>query len=339
MVEAATQLTATSVQWRSRCSRRRLERLGPRPLQVVSQREAGTPSPRLTARENALVTVIGIFGPTASGKSEVAEAVARADPGRTRLRRRDAGLRGPADPHEPSPHPERLVGIWPLEPRGLGGRVRAARARRDRRDARRRAGRRSSSAGRASTSGPRSPSSSFRPRPPGAHASAGRASTTRTAARRRTPQLRELDPAAAERVHANDRRRVVRALELAEAGASLVPRDDRLFGGAWRHPTLVVGLDVPKDDPRSGGSRSGRGGCSSSGSRTRYGGRSTAPMSPTARKSHRARRGRRASRARRRSRQSIVRTRRYAAYQRKWMREPRGPRYGRCRPSSGGDRR
>ena len=40
----------------------------------------------------------------------------------------------------------------------------------------------------------------------------------------------ELDPAAAERVHPNDRRRVVRALELAEAGASLVPRDDRLFG-------------------------------------------------------------------------------------------------------------
>ena len=60
----------------------------------------------------------------------------------------------------------------------------------------------------------------------------------------------ELDPAAAERVHPNDRRRVVRALELAEAGASLVPRDDRLFGGAWRHPTLVVGLDVPKD-PRA----------------------------------------------------------------------------------------
>src|SRR5262249_20451969 len=56
-------------------------------------------------------------------------------------------------------------------------------------------------------------------------------------------RLRELDPAAAERVHPNDRRRVVRALELAEAGRSLVPLADALFGGAWRHPTLLVGLE------------------------------------------------------------------------------------------------
>src|SRR5947209_13207523 len=38
-------------------------------------------------------------------------------------------------------------------------------------------------------------------------------------------QLRDLDPAAAERVHPNDRRRVVRALELAAAGPSLAPAD------------------------------------------------------------------------------------------------------------------
>jgi tRNA dimethylallyltransferase len=48
-------------------------------------------------------------------------------------------------------------------------------------------------------------------------------------------------------VHANDRRRVVRALELAEAGASLAPGEDRLWAGETRHPTLVVGLDVPKE--------------------------------------------------------------------------------------------
>jgi tRNA dimethylallyltransferase len=41
---------------------------------------------------------------------------------------------------------------------------------------------------------------------------------------------------------------VVRALELAEAGWSLVPRLETLFGGAWRHQTLVVGLDVPKSE-------------------------------------------------------------------------------------------
>jgi tRNA dimethylallyltransferase len=53
------------------------------------------------------------------------------------------------------------------------------------------------------------------------------------------------DPAAAGAVHANDRRRVVRALELAEAGASLRPARDRLWIDETRHPTLVVGLDVP----------------------------------------------------------------------------------------------
>jgi tRNA dimethylallyltransferase len=52
------------------------------------------------------------------------------------------------------------------------------------------------------------------------------------------------DPAAAVRVHANDRRRVVRALELAEAGASLAPAEDRLWAEETRHPTLVVGLDL-----------------------------------------------------------------------------------------------
>ena len=57
--------------------------------------------------------------------------------------------------------------------------------------------------------------------------------------------LAERDPAAAAAVHANDRRRVVRALELAEAGSSLRPGEDRLWGGETRHPTLIVGLDVP----------------------------------------------------------------------------------------------
>ena len=61
-------------------------------------------------------------------------------------------------------------------------------------------------------------------------------------------RLDELDPAAAARIHPHDRRRVVRALELAEAGTSLVPRREALFGGAWRHPTLLVGLDVPKPE-------------------------------------------------------------------------------------------
>ena len=58
--------------------------------------------------------------------------------------------------------------------------------------------------------------------------------------------LGRLDPAAAAAVHVNDRRRVVRALELAESGSSLVPATDELWSGMMRHPTLVVGLDLPQ---------------------------------------------------------------------------------------------
>ena len=60
-------------------------------------------------------------------------------------------------------------------------------------------------------------------------------------------RLAELDQAAAAVVHRNDRRRVVRALELAETGASLVAEHDRLWSGDPRRPTLVVGLEVPED--------------------------------------------------------------------------------------------
>ena len=59
--------------------------------------------------------------------------------------------------------------------------------------------------------------------------------------------LAEQDPGAAAAVHPNDRRRVVRALELAEAGASLRPRDDRLWSGALRRDTVIFGLEVPKE--------------------------------------------------------------------------------------------
>ena len=48
-------------------------------------------------------------------------------------------------------------------------------------------------------------------------------------------RLAELDPRAAAAVHANDRRRLVRALELAEAGDILVPEDDRLWAERTRH--------------------------------------------------------------------------------------------------------
>jgi tRNA dimethylallyltransferase len=58
-------------------------------------------------------------------------------------------------------------------------------------------------------------------------------------------RLARLDPDAAATVHVNDRRRVVRALELAEAGRSLVPTTDALWSSTMRHPTLVIGLEIP----------------------------------------------------------------------------------------------
>jgi tRNA dimethylallyltransferase len=60
--------------------------------------------------------------------------------------------------------------------------------------------------------------------------------------------LAERDSAAAAHVHPNDRRRVVRALELADAGASLRPDAPTLWEESYRHATVVVGLDVAKDE-------------------------------------------------------------------------------------------
>lgn len=58
-------------------------------------------------------------------------------------------------------------------------------------------------------------------------------------------RLQTLDPEAAARVHPNDRRRVVRALELADTGASLA--GDELWSAEVRRPTVVFGLDLPDD--------------------------------------------------------------------------------------------
>jgi tRNA dimethylallyltransferase len=55
------------------------------------------------------------------------------------------------------------------------------------------------------------------------------------------------DPGAAARLHPNDRRRIVRALELTELGSSLRPAADRLWASETRRPTSIFGLDVPRD--------------------------------------------------------------------------------------------
>jgi tRNA dimethylallyltransferase len=57
--------------------------------------------------------------------------------------------------------------------------------------------------------------------------------------------LAHRDAAAAARVHANDRKRVVRALELSDAGHSLAPTHNRLWTEDTRLPTTIVALDIP----------------------------------------------------------------------------------------------
>jgi tRNA dimethylallyltransferase len=59
--------------------------------------------------------------------------------------------------------------------------------------------------------------------------------------------LAERDPPAAARIHPNDRRRVIRALELTEAGTTLAPARDRLWSEETRLPSLVFGLDGSKE--------------------------------------------------------------------------------------------
>jgi tRNA dimethylallyltransferase len=59
--------------------------------------------------------------------------------------------------------------------------------------------------------------------------------------------LAESDPGAAAAVHPNDRRRVVRALELTELGRTLRPARAQLWSEETRRPTLIVGLDVPQE--------------------------------------------------------------------------------------------
>ncbi len=57
--------------------------------------------------------------------------------------------------------------------------------------------------------------------------------------------LAERDPEAAERLHPNDRRRIVRALELSALGSRL-PSGERLWTEEMRRPTILFGLDVPR---------------------------------------------------------------------------------------------
>jgi tRNA dimethylallyltransferase len=190
--------------------------------------------------------VLAIFGPTASGKTAVAEALAARLPAEVVSADAMQAYRGlPILTNQPE-RPTRLVAVWPLDHEGsVGEYQRLAHAAVDEILA---AGRTPIVTGgtglylRAALAElelPPAPIAGARERwerfydeagPEAAHAA-----------------LAEQDPDAAALVHANDRRRVVRALELAEAGASLAPGESRLWTEDARRPTLIFGLDVPAE--------------------------------------------------------------------------------------------
>jgi tRNA dimethylallyltransferase len=260
-------------------------------------------------------SVLALFGPTASGKTAVAEALAARIP--AEVVSADAMQVYDGLPILTNQARGRLVAIWPLDHEAsVGEYQRLAHSAIDEILG---AGRTPLVVGgtglylRAALADLRLPPSP----PPGARAR-WEALYDEDGAEAAHAELARRDGRAAAAVHPNDRRRVVRALELTEVGSSLRPQEDRLWHEATRHPTVVLGLDVPpavlerrirrrteamfergvEDEVRRALAR---------------------PLSATASKvlglQEVATLPREAAVER-----IVVRTRRYAAYQRKWMR-------------------
>jgi tRNA dimethylallyltransferase len=190
-----------------------------------------------------MIHVLGIFGPTASGKSAVAEAVADRLP--AELVSADSAQAYRGVPLLTNQSPAHLVAIWELDheasvaeyqrlahatideilaggktPIVVGGTGLYFRA------------------ALAELELPPAPAAGVRER--------WEREYERLGAEAAHALLVERDPGAASAVHRNDRRRVVRALELAELGRTLRPAHARLWSEETRLPTLIVGLEVPQ---------------------------------------------------------------------------------------------
>jgi tRNA dimethylallyltransferase len=261
------------------------------------------------------VAVLAIFGPTASGKSAVAEALAERIPAELVSADAMQAYRGLPILTNQSSAPTRLVAIWPLDHEGsVGEYATLAHAAIDEILA---AGRTPIVVGgtglyvRAALADLELPA-------PSAERGRWEAFYDERGGDAAHVHLAELDPAAAALVHPNDRRRVVRALELAAAGESLAPAENRLWSNATRHPTLLFGLEVPKAELERRIEVRTRAmleaGVAEEARRAL-----TGPISETARKTLGLEEA--AMLPPEEARAAIVlRTRRYAAYQRKWMR-------------------
>jgi tRNA dimethylallyltransferase len=194
---------------------------------------------------NLSLDVLAVFGPTASGKSAVAEVLA--DELGTEVVSADAmqAYRGlPILTNQPE-RPARLVSIWPLSHEGSVGEYEGlAHAAVDELVETRGTAVVAGGTGlylRAALAELELPP----PPAPGARERWEALYDSDPAAA--YDDLARSDPAVATLVHPNDRRRVVRALELAEAGSSLSPAQDRLWAVETRRATLVVGLELAAD--------------------------------------------------------------------------------------------
>jgi tRNA dimethylallyltransferase len=264
-----------------------------------------------------MTAVIAIFGPTASGKSAVAEAIAACVPADVVSADSAQVYRGLPILTNQSTLPARLVGIWSLEhdasvaeyqrlahhaideilvegrtPIVVGGTGLYLRA------------------ALAELALPPAPAPGVRERLQRLYDELGAEGAHRLLAAR--------DPAAAAAVHPNDRRRVVRALELAEAGHSLRPSHSSLWATDMRRPTMVFGLRLDAETlDRRIVERARR--MFEAGVEEEVRQALAAPISMTARKIMGLEEV--ASLPPVEAEAALVlRTRRYAAYQRKWMR-------------------
>jgi tRNA dimethylallyltransferase len=189
--------------------------------------------------------VIAIFGPTASGKTAVAQAIAAALPSEVVSADSMQVYQGlPILTNQPD-RPTALVGIWPLDREGSVAEYQ--RLAHKAVDGALSQGRTPIVVGgtglylRAALADLELP-----PAPPSGGRDRWERLYDRLGPGTAHAALAERDPQAALAVHPNDRRRVVRALELHEAGGSLAPPRDRLWSEETRHPTQIFGLEVPK---------------------------------------------------------------------------------------------
>jgi tRNA dimethylallyltransferase len=265
-----------------------------------------------------VTSVLAIFGPTASGKTAVAEALADRIPSEVISADSMQVYRGlPILTAQPE-RPTRLVAIWDLDRESsVGAYARLAHEAIDKALA---AGKTPIVVGgtglylRAALADlelPPAPAPGTRDHWERLYDAEG--------GERAHALLADRDPEAAVAVHPNDRRRVVRALELADVGASLLPRRDRLWAEETRHPTLVFGLDVPRDELDRRIEQRARG-MFARGVRDEVGRALAGSISDTARYAHGLEdiAGEPDDAA---ACDALVRrTKRYASYQRKWMR-------------------